>query len=122
MRLYTRNYNNPFQFMLTRTAKAYDDTGARDFNEDEYECLRLSTNDRVRVCGAIDGVTPPKQGEVTVHYVIDETVVAEQQPPGYNIDPSGNAEHTYGRVVNALPAPCSGGCRHCTYVGGCPVQ
>jgi hypothetical protein len=122
MRLYTRNDDNPFQFMYTRTAKAYDDTGARDFNEDEYDPLRLPTNAIVRVCGAIDVVTPPKQGEVTVHYVIDETVVAKQQPPDYNIGPRGTAETPNCRVVNALPVPCSGGCGHCAYVGGCPVQ
>ena len=122
LRLYSRNDKTPFDFMITRTAKAYDDKGARDFNNDEFEPLRLRTNTKVRVCGAMNSMRPSTEGVVTVHYVIDEVVVGPHQPPGYEIDPGGNAERPHTRVVDATPAPCTGGCGHYVDVGACRVQ
>lgn len=113
---------NPFNPMSTRTAKAYDQDGARDFNEDEYEALKLRTNAKVRVCTGIGNIRPPEAGKVIVHYVIDETVVGENQPPRYEIDPTGNAETPHCRVIDALPAPCAGGCGVYANVHGCHVQ
>jgi hypothetical protein len=104
----------PFQFMRRRTAKAHDEKGERDFEEDEYEYLRLHTNAKVRVCSASHSVSPPKEGEVTVHFVFDETVVVR--------DKTKTKFREYHRLVDGLPTPCSGGCDHLPVVQGCTVQ
>ena len=112
-RLISESLESPLHVFSTRTAKAYDENGERDFEEDEYEPLTLPTNSKVRVCGTPSSVNPPKEGDVTVHFVVEDTVVVrgrvESDLPNY-------------RIVDGLPAPCSGGCGQIPLVEGCPVQ